>query len=433
MARTFPPGLSVGTTKYSIRTYGGGFEYGINFPPPVPYNLQVEGGPAIVDGTPTFSWLNPTFSWEVPYGDGDTLLNELQISFNDLSFGSIEADTNEFYAPGFEYTLAPEYTLGKEGTYYTRIRTTDGYTYSDWSEPLKFILFLFGAYPPSIDPVISPADGFWQVITGKKSAGLYIFVRVNNGPWYQAEYPLLISGSTWSYNVPLSPGNNLVEVISALTIHTEAATSRAVEANIYLIVSTPEVFNVWNSFDEFGLLLALPRIPGEKNAAYKTRLLDVYANPANSTYVGLKNGISRELGLTPSDIEINTLYNLMNPDDPDNILNPEGHALGTKLVDYADEVYDNNPIFWGNLIGDESYWDQVDEETNGWSYLPHIWDPTASGIYGKWQCGGIGDGDDLWVNDPVAVYNPSILGDSWYLPVHTGFFYSAYPSGIIGV
>lgn len=433
MARTYPPGLSVGSTKYAIRMYGGGFEYGINFPPPQPYNLQVEGGPAIVDGTPTFSWLNPTFSWEVPYGDGDVLLNELQIAFNDPTFATIEQDTNEFLAPGFEYTLAPEYTLGREGTYYTRIRTTDGYTYSDWSDSLKFILFLFGAYPPTIDPVTTPSPGFWQVITGNKSAGLYIFVRVNGGPWYEADYPDLISGSTWSYNAALTSGDNLIEVISALTVHTDNAVSRPVEADIYLLVSVPEIFNVWNSFDEFGLLLALPRILGEENEPYKARLLDVYANPANSTYVGLRNGIARELGLTPSDLEINTLYNLMNPNDPDNLLNSEGNALGTKLVDYADEVYDHNPIFWGNVIGDESYWDQVDEETNGYSYLPHMWDPTASGIYGKWQSGGIGDGDDLWINNPIKVWNQSIIANSWYLPVHTGFFYSAYPSGIIGV
>jgi len=432
MARSYQQGLSVGTTKYGIRLYGSGWEYGLNYPPPVPYNLTVEGGPAIVDGTPTFSWVNPTFSWEVPYGDGDVLLYEMQLSFNDPSFASVDKDTNEFLAPGMKYTLAPEYELGKEGTYYTRIRSTDGYTYSDWSDSLKFVLFLFGAYPPAIDPVTTPAAGFWQIITGHKSSGLYIFIRNNGGPWIQATYPDQLAGTTWSYNMPLYNGDNLIEVMSALTIHTEAAISRPVQATINLIVSTPEVFNIWNHFDEFGLLLNLPRLPGERNADYKERLKDVYVNPANSTYIGLKNGIARELGLTPSDVTIDTLSSLLDPSYPGNLLNSDGHALGTKLIDYADETYDHNPIFWGNVISDESYWDQVDETTNGYDFLPHIWDPSASGIYGKWQSGGIGDDDDMWVADPIEIWNESNHDYSWYLPIHTGFFYSAYPSGIIG-
>lgn len=433
MARTYPLYLSVSTNKYGIHLYGDIWQYGLNYPPPKPEGLTVDGGPDIVDGTPVFSWTNPTFSWEVPYGDGDTILYEMQFSFNDPSFSTIDKDTNEFQSAGLTYTLAPEYTLGREGTYYARIRSTDGYTYSDWSDSLKFVLYLFGAYPPTIDAVTSPANGFWQVVTGTKSPGLFVFVRNNSGDWNQASYPNGISGSTWSHNIGLVSGLNYIEAMSALTIHTEAATSVPVSAEIYLIVSTPDVYNIWNCFDEFGLLLGLPRIPGEKNRAYKARLLDVYTNPANSTYSGLINGISRELGIASSRISIEKLSDLMDPTHSGNLLNSENNALGTKLEDYADELYDHNPVFWGNIICDESYWDGVDEETNGYDFLPHIWDPSASGIYDKWQCGGIGDQDDLWVNDLVEVWNPGISGVSWYLPIHTGYFYSAYPSGVIGV
>jgi hypothetical protein len=435
MARSYPIYLSVGTTKYGytgVVQYNSGFEYGLNYPPPTPINLTVEGGPSIVDGTPTFGWTNPTFSWEVPYGDGDAILYELQISFNDPTFATLDADTNEFSSADLTYTLAPEYTLGKEGTYYSRIRSTDGYTYSSWSASLKFVLFLFGAYPPTIDPVTSPAGGFWQTITGTKGSGLYVFVRNNGGVWSEASYPDDLVGTTWSFNVGLTNGTNYIEVIAALTSHTEGATSIPVPATIYLIVSTPEVYNIWNCFDEFGLILGLPRIPGEKNYDYKQRLLDVYTNPANSTYIGLRNGISRELGLTPSGIIIERLSDLMDPNYPNNLLNIDENALGTKLVDYADEVYDHNPVFFGNIICDESYWDGVDETTNGYNFLPHMWDPTASGVYGKWQAGGVGDNDDLWVNDLVEIWNPSINGYSWFLPIHTGYFYSAYPSGVLG-
>jgi hypothetical protein len=55
--------------------------------------------------------------------------------------------------------------------------------------------------------------------------------------------------------------------------------------------------HVWNFFDEFGALLACPRLFGENNSDYKLRILDVFINPANSTKFGLANGVARELGI----------------------------------------------------------------------------------------------------------------------------------------
>lgn len=61
---------------------------------------------------------------------------------------------------------------------------------------------------------------------------------------------------------------------------------------------TPTSYQVWNELDEFGLLLDLPRIQDENNSTYKQRLFDVFVHRANSTYYGLINGITRELGLS---------------------------------------------------------------------------------------------------------------------------------------
>lgn len=57
------------------------------------------------------------------------------------------------------------------------------------------------------------------------------------------------------------------------------------------------IHHVWNFFDEFGALVGCQRLHGEKNFDYKQRILDVFKNPANSTKVGLANGIARELGI----------------------------------------------------------------------------------------------------------------------------------------
>lgn len=64
------------------------------------------------------------------------------------------------------------------------------------------------------------------------------------------------------------------------------------------IVGVPTVQNVFNEFDEFGLLIGLPRFNGESIELYKKRLEDVYVNRASATYLGLINGITRELGLS---------------------------------------------------------------------------------------------------------------------------------------
>ena len=435
MARAYPYGyLNVSTSKYANVLYGDGGEYGINYPPPVPENLTVENVPNIVDQTPTFNWRDPTFGWDLPYGDADTITYEFQIAFNDSTFTSLESNPSDISAPTQTYTLAPEFELQQEGAYFARVRSTDGYTYSDWSVTLEFRLYIYGAYPPTIDTVTSPADNFWQVITGTKEPGVYIFVKNNSGEWGQATYTDGIGGTTWSFNLGLISGTNTIQAVSAPTTSTDGALSNPDYATIELIFQEPEAHNIWNHFDEFGLLLGLDRIPGEKNKQFKARLIDVYTNPANSTLSGLEYGISRELGVNPDKIRIEELGKLMDSNYNNNMLNSEGHALGTRLEDYAKEVHDNNPIFFGNIIADESYWDGIDEETeDGYSYLPHIWDPSASGVYDKWQSPGIGDNDDLYVKKLDEIWNPGISGYSWYMFIHTGYFYAAYPSGLIGV
>lgn len=63
------------------------------------------------------------------------------------------------------------------------------------------------------------------------------------------------------------------------------------------VKGVPRPVPVYNEFDSHGTLLNLPRLPQERNADYKKRLVDVFAHRASSTYIGLLNGITRELGL----------------------------------------------------------------------------------------------------------------------------------------
>ena len=422
--------LALDPLIYKDFMYGSGWKYGLRYPSPKPENYKLYNTPVGPDGWQITTVTNPTFEWTLPYGEPTEFVYEVQISHNsDMSSPFID----EFPVSANTLTwLLPYYlSLVPDGIYYSYIRTTDGFTWSNWSAILKFGVAAQAPLPPTIDPVITPSPDFCQVITGTKQPNLYVYIRDNGGAWIEVNYTDGLAGTRWWYRMCLDVGVNYIEAVSSFAHSSSGKISRPANATIYLLTLTPELYNIWNCFDEFGLLLSLPRIPGERNREYKARLLDVYTNPANSTYTGLRNGIARELGILPSAITINNLSDLMDKEYSGNLFNTDGNAIGTDLEKYAAEVYENNPIFLGNVVSDESYWDGVDEETNGYVYLPHQWDPNASGIYDKWQCGGIGDQDDLWVNDPVAVWNPGISGYSWYLPIHSGYFYSAYPSGFL--
>jgi hypothetical protein len=80
--------------------------------------------------------------------------------------------------------------------------------------------------------------------------------------------------------------------------------------------------NVWNTFDEFGLLVGLGhwsndgrelkyvRYPGETNSQLKERILDVYKHKANSSYQGLINGLSRDFLLPRYNVVTQYFYYL---------------------------------------------------------------------------------------------------------------------------
>lgn len=56
--------------------------------------------------------------------------------------------------------------------------------------------------------------------------------------------------------------------------------------------------NRLNQFDEHGSIVGVSRLRGEKNYAYKRRIQDAMVHRANSSYRGMVNGVTRELGLT---------------------------------------------------------------------------------------------------------------------------------------
>lgn len=415
--------------------------YGLNYPPPVPTNFTVENYPSISDSSPVYMWD------ATPVAE-DTLQFQIQINYLTNDFTSPTTTLGWFTATPligdleWSYETPIESRLLMEGTYYARIRSTDGFTTSAWSDVIEFSFLLSPPPPPTIDTVTSPTDQFVQVIRGSKTPGTHVYIRNNQGDWHEVSYDNGIIGNRWYYTLTLDSQDNVIEAIANWSKSTILGISTTVYAFIHAIFSEPEPYNVWNCFDELGMIVGLDRMKGEKNKSYKKRIKDVYQNPGNSTHDGLVNSIARELGIDASGVRVLRLSDLSDPTSSSNILNSDGNAIGTKLEDYVSEVYSHNPIFWGNLVSDESVWDCVNEEYTGVSYLPHLWDPSSSGIYDKWQKTGIGDHDDLFVGDveksidtTKGIYGPStgngmmvasgVLVDdiSWKIPVHSGYFY----------
>lgn len=157
-----------------------------------------------------------------------------------------------------------------------------------------------------------------------------------------------------------------------------------------------EIHHVWNAFDEFGLLLGLKRLAGERNEAFKNRILNVFKKPGNSTKQGLRNGIARELGLSNDLIKTKTL-------DTENVNTEFIKRDGTpteKLMRYAKRVNDSLKFTWDNLNFGEAYWFSIEQENLGIHYLPHVWDVDTN-VFKKTDFqSGIGSGDDLKVTGP---------------------------------
>jgi hypothetical protein len=447
------------TNKYSGGPYYGGRRggdpvvglwhlYGLSYPPPVPSNFTIEYYPTTSDETPLFMWYARPNEPEDLFFQIQLKYSENDFSSPDIDTGMIDADQMPI-ADWWAYALPIELRLVREGMYYARVRCTDLYTWSEWSMTLRFEFTKSAPPMPTIDPVTSPTDQLVQLICGSKVPDAYVFIRNNGGEWVEVEYTYGVEGTRWCYSMLLEPGPNYIEAVSSWAQTTQYAVSPPATAFIHTIFSEVEPYNVWNCFDELGMLVTLDRIKGEKNKAYKKRILDTYINPGNSTHQGLINAISRELGIDASGVFVYRLSDLADANASGNLLNEDGNAIGTKLEEYVKEVYDNNPIFWGNLIADESVWDAIDEEYTGVSYLPSQWDPSASGIYVKWQKAGIGDRYDLMVKKPKIFANPLgnvfgeptgegmmmasgvIVGDTlWRMPVHSGYFYTTDPSGL---
>ncbi|MFA5746179.1 MAG: hypothetical protein WC932_04980 [archaeon] len=236
-----------------------------------------------------------------------------------------------------------------------------------------------------------------------------------------------------------------------------------------------ELHNVWNWFDEYGLVLDTERLLGEPNEEYQARLLNVMKFRANSTTQGVIDGVTQSLdldnwgyfpsGLYPENLFVDGLFPsgypiypsgnipvdigdvalvdaLYTPAFYETVVDSETNIPTVEMVDYTKEILKTFPIFWGSGTPDQYgfIWDiaPFDGGYNNVSITPDFMALLPSGIDEKWYQSGIQDVNPL-TSKELMVRLSRTDEDEWIPEVWNGDFhihnklYYLYAQGVAEV
>lgn len=142
----------------------------------------------------------------------------------------------------------------------------------------------------TINPVEQDQTSTVRIITGTKSKRMK--VRVDNIDEHTGlEYP---TDTSWRLSLHLNTSKRTVSI--------QGYDSGGGLTSVYKVNLQNELFvqndkTVWNIFDEHGLVTDLQRLPKESNHDFTLRIKDAYTNRGSSSFYGIVNGATRELGL----------------------------------------------------------------------------------------------------------------------------------------
>jgi len=160
----------------------------------------------------------------------------------------------------------------------------------------------------SVDDIQNDPLTTIKVIVGKKSENMRILVD-DIESHANLEYTSPIS---WRLTLNVI---NEKQVVKIQGKHQGGATTSTQFIELVNNLYSQQYESLWNTFDEHGVLLDTRRLPAESNQDYKTRIQSVYRNPAGSTFPGVANSSTRELGL----LKIQDALNLSIPKDSYNL------------------------------------------------------------------------------------------------------------------
>lgn len=215
-------------------------------------------------------------------------------------------------------------------------------------------------------------------------------------------------------------------------------TTVTVSINSVVFPVEQQLHHVWNVFDEFGLLLGIKRLYQETNSNFKTRILDVFKRPGNTSEEGLKNAIARDLNISPSHVRLD---NLVNQEAFSSSLLTEAGAPTQRFLNIIRSLNSRATTIWEYAVWDATYWQILNEEYVGLSYLPRLWSLQQDTILDSYYQSGIGDGEDckitiLQAQDDVQEFDYFLTAqgteetEQTVYPPHK-FNYKVYAEGII--
>jgi hypothetical protein len=151
----------------------------------------------------------------------------------------------------------------------------------------------------SIDEIIQDDLSNLKVIIGSKAKNMRVVIDDNEN-YPNITYP---TETTWKIEIVLSGPSRTLKIYAK-----DAGGSVSSTTYVELVskLFTQNSVALWNTFDEHGLVADLERLPNESNYKYSNRIKDVYRNKGGSTFIGIVNGATRELGLNkvPNALEI---------------------------------------------------------------------------------------------------------------------------------
>lgn len=143
-----------------------------------------------------------------------------------------------------------------------------------------------------------------KTIVGKRNGRINVIVDdIENHPGVT-----YTSETSWTLNINVDGIHRTVKIYGK---DIGGATTSVRYIELSNIAEEMKQRALWNVFDDHGLVLDTKRLPKESNSEYLERLKDVNINRAGTTFVGLLNGTSRELGLK----KIPTAFQLSIPKD----------------------------------------------------------------------------------------------------------------------
>jgi hypothetical protein len=155
-----------------------------------------------------------------------------------------------------------------------------------------------------VDDIIKETRRATQTISGTKSPRVKIEIQEENSPTIFVE----VQETTWRVTFTIDRPNVKFK-IKAIDQSNSVETFFQVDIDYESFGQFDG--HIWNSFDGFGLLASMDRLPGETSTSLRERIKDTFANRGSSDYIGLISGVNRELGLNRLDQAI-TLTRALN-------------------------------------------------------------------------------------------------------------------------